>query len=200
MRKRMASKGIYCCILRILLPPRINLIILKPIRRHAHRTTHSRTAPSVLPTNPSTACSSRLLTQRLHTTARSNIRRRPRSRLLARKPALRTPTTSTLAISTRTNAGIASAAAGSLIAALNVLHRLLILFLTAMPFSSLEIRQTPSLGVDVSHLLIALGVKRRELLPRRRSQSFLEITRYSPPPLACLLGNAVVGIEALGLV
>lgn len=157
------------------------------------RPTYSIPATSVLRTNLRTACLSRLLTQRLHSTARSNICSRPRGRLLAGKSALRTPTTSTLAISTRTSARITSTATGCLIAPLHVLHRLLILFLTT-PFSSLKICQAPRLGMDIPHLLITLGIKRRELLPSRCTHRFLKITRHSPPPLARLLGDAIVGI------
>ena len=82
---------------------------------------------------------------------------------------------SALALGTRACASVACALTSRLLSPRNMLYGLLILLQAATALAALQIRQTSCLGVDVSNLLVALGVEACQFLTSRRAHCFLEI-------------------------
>lgn len=89
-----------------------------------------------------------------------------------------------------------------------VVHRLLIrghvmratVATLATALAALQIRQTPGLGVDIPYLPIALRVEGCKLLTRGRVDGFFKVRVDAAPAHGGLVGDAVIGIEALGAV
>lgn len=89
-----------------------------------------------------------------------------------------------------------------------VVHRLLIrgrvmratVATLASALAALQIRQTPGLGVDIPYLPIALRVEGCKLLTRGRVDGFFKVRVDAAPAHGGLVGDAVIGIEALGAV
>ena len=113
---------------------------------------------------------------------------------------LRAASASALALGTRANASIASTLTSCLLSSRNMLYCLLILLQTTTALPTLQIRQAPRLGMDVSNLLVALRVEACKLLTSRRSHRFLEVRVDAPPSCSRLISDAVALIKALGAI
>lgn len=118
----------------------------------------SSPSPSFNPRFPSSS----LLRERLYTRSSSNRIRRSSRSIAPTNISLGAPITRALTLLTRTSAGIASTLASRLLCTLDWLHCLLIVRLapTFAALTSLQVRQTSSLGVDITDLLIGLRVER----------------------------------------
>lgn len=145
-----------------------------------------------------------LLAQRRTARRGSDDIGRPSSSVVAVDASLGAAGTST--VLARTRPALAPTLASRLLRSRHLLHRLLIrrhvmrrATVTAA-LAALQIGQTPSLGVDVPHLPIALRVKGRELLARRRVDGFFEVRIDAAPAHGGFVGDSVAGIEALGAV
>lgn len=176
------------------------------------------------PCNPSSLFSlwprnsSILLSQGLHPRGRCNIVRGPRRRLLPADGPLPTPAARTLALLARTFARRPCAPTGRHVAPGKRLHRLLILrsttstalpgrlrvllvvLLATLSLSCFQVCETAGLGMDITDLLVALRVEIRQLLARGCSHRLLEVARHATPSLRRSVCDAVIGIQALGLI
>ena len=101
--------------------------------------------------------------------------------------------TSTVAGCTGTRTFRASALADRLVSALH-------LFRLIARLSSLQVCQSPRLGMDIPNLLITLNVEISDLLARRRPHCLLEIRVETHPCLVCFVGDAVGGVDSPGFV
>ena len=124
-------------------------------------------------------------------------------RFLACESTLRTPAARTFAFAAGADTSVTSTFASRLVRARYGFHSLLIGFLAASvlrALAALDIRQTSCFGVDILHLLVALRVEGRQLLPRRCVHRLLEIAAQPRPSPSRFLADPIVSVDALGLV